>query len=231
MNIPEVKAALWGDNKGSKGHITHVLLDMDGTLVDKYFDDYFWRHLVPQTYAQKHNITFGKASEQLFARYKHHEGTLNWTDIDFWSEELGIDIPALKEQINHLIEAHPHVEEFLKVLRKYKKHVVLATNAHYKTIALKMKKTALGKYFDKVITSLDMGVPKEYEGFWINAQHTLGFDKENTLFIDDTLDVARSAADFGISYVLIKNMASSRETMSNNSELLSFDSFNELLPE
>lgn len=64
------------------------------------------------------------------------------------------------------------------MLIKRKKQVVLTTNAHYKTIAFKMKKTALGKYFDKVITSVDMGVPKEYEGFWINAQQTLGFNKK-----------------------------------------------------
>ena len=28
--------------------IKYVLLDMDGTLLDKYFDDYFWEHLVPE---------------------------------------------------------------------------------------------------------------------------------------------------------------------------------------
>ncbi|MBF0464291.1 MAG: HAD-IA family hydrolase [Nitrospirae bacterium] len=230
MSISDVRAALWGDNKHTHGHITHVLLDMDGTLIDKYFDDYFWKHLVPQTYAERHNISFGSATGQILALYKHHEGTLNWTDIDFWTEQLGIDIPALKEQIHHLVDVHPHVEDFLKELRKHKKHVVLTTNAHYKTIAFKMKKTALGKYFDKVITSLDMGVPKEYEGFWISAQQTLGFNKKDVLFIDDTLEVARSAAHYGIEYVLIKNMASSREITSNNSELRSIDSFDELLP-
>jgi 5'-nucleotidase len=29
--------------------IRYVLLDMDGTLLDKYFDDFFWEHLVPET--------------------------------------------------------------------------------------------------------------------------------------------------------------------------------------
>jgi FMN phosphatase YigB (HAD superfamily) len=28
--------------------IKYVLLDMDGTLLDKYFDDYFWEHLLPE---------------------------------------------------------------------------------------------------------------------------------------------------------------------------------------
>ena len=80
--------------------IEHVLLDMDGTLLDRYFDDYFWEHLVPERYAEKHKITFGKAREELFMRYKAHEGTLNWTDIDFWSKELDLDILALKEAVS-----------------------------------------------------------------------------------------------------------------------------------
>ena len=46
--------------------IKYVLLDMDGTLLDKYFDDYFWEHLVPEKYAEKNYITFGKAKEELF---------------------------------------------------------------------------------------------------------------------------------------------------------------------
>ena len=33
--------------------ITWVLLDMDGTLLDKHFDDYFWETLVPEEYARR----------------------------------------------------------------------------------------------------------------------------------------------------------------------------------
>ncbi|MBF0318436.1 MAG: HAD-IA family hydrolase [Nitrospirae bacterium] len=223
MDAAEIRRALWSE-------ITHVLLDMDGTLVDKYFDDYFWRHLVPEKYAEKHGITFGAAKEELFVKYKAREGTLSWTDIDFWSNELNLDIPALNEQVRHLLEAHPHVEDFLTALRIHKKTVVLATNAHYKTIAFKMKKTELGKYFDKVITSSDMGYPKEDQGFWINAQRAIGFDKQHTMFIDDTLDVAQSAARFGIKYVLIKHMASSRENGEYTGTLPYINDFKELLP-
>src|SRR5512143_1779910 len=119
---------------------------MDGTLLDKYFDDYFWEHLVPEKYAEKHNVTFGRAKDDLMKKYRAHEGTLNWTDLDFWSGELRIDIPALKEQIKHLIEVHPHVEDFLKMARERKKKVFLVTNAHYKSIDLKFRKTLIGDY-------------------------------------------------------------------------------------
>ncbi len=223
MTLEEVRTALWSE-------IKHVLLDMDGTLLDKYFDDFFWGHLVPEQYAEKHKITVEEAKDFLYRKYKHHEGTLNWTDIDFWSDELNLDIPALKEQVRHLIEIHPHVEDFLSLLRKHKKRVILATNAHYKTIALKMRKTELGRYFDQVIASFDMGYPKEDLQFWENAQKYLGFQRETTLFIDDTEDVIETARDFGIKYIVIKDRASSREVNRRESRFLSIENFHELLP-
>ncbi|MCX8031473.1 MAG: HAD-IA family hydrolase [Thermodesulfovibrionales bacterium] len=191
--------------------INHVLLDMDGTLLDKYFDDFFWEHLVPEKYAEKHNITFGKAKEELFKKYKAQERTLNWTDIDFWSNELDLDIPALKEQIKHLIEVHPNVEEFLKKLKSMQKEVYLVTNAHYKVLDIKLKKTNIGKYFDRCITSFEIGYPKELLQFWKEIEKVIQFDKEKTLFIDDTVEILHTARQFGIKYLYLKVRANSKK--------------------
>lgn len=209
--------------------IHFVLLDMDGTLLDKYFDDYFWEHLVPETYAEKHNITFGKAKEELMKKYKIHEGTLNWTDLDFWSKELDLDIPALKEQIKHLIEVHPHVEDFLRMLKRHKKKVFLVTNAHYKSINLKFKKTRIGKYFDAVLTSFDVGYPKESLDFWKEAEKRLGFDKNKTLFIDDTEEILKAAKKYGIKYILYKTRSNSKIKPQKSNEFLHILDFDELL--
>jgi len=224
MNIEEVRKALWED-------VTHVLIDMDGTLLDKYFDDYFWSHLVPERYAEKNNISFGRAKELLFSKYKSQERTLNWTDIDFWSRELDLDIPALKEQIRHLIDVHPYVEEFLSLLRKHKKQVIMATNAHYKTVALKMKKTKIGHYFDKIITSNEIGSPKEHRPFWEKVQKLLGFENDKTMFIDDTEDVLHAARDFGIKYNVFKALASSKEPPGNSNSYVMIHEFRELFPQ
>jgi 5'-nucleotidase len=206
-----------------------VLLDMDGTLLDKYFDDYFWEHLVPEKYAEKNNITFGKAKEKLMEKYKYHEGTLNWTDLDFWSKELDLDIPVLKEQIKHLIEVHPHVEDFLKMLKKHRKKVFLVTNAHYKSIDLKFRKTRIGKYFDSVLSSFDAGHPKENLKFWTIAERRLGFDKNKTLFIDDTEEILKTAKKYGIKYILYKAKSNSKVKPGKSEEFLHLLDFNELL--
>lgn len=202
---------------------------MDGTLLDKYFDDYFWEHLVPEKYAEIHNITFGRAKEELMKKYKVHEGTLNWTDLDFWSNQLNIDIPAMKEQVKHLIEVHPHVENFLRMLGKEKKKVFLVTNAHYKSIDLKFKKTLIGKYFDAVLTSFDAGYPKEDIKFWEAAEKRLGFDKVKTLFIDDTEEILKTAKKFGIKYILYKARANSKVKPGRSNDFMHIIDFDELL--
>ncbi len=209
--------------------ISFVLLDMDGTLLDKYFDDYFWEHLVPEKYADKHGITFGKAREALLAQYRSHEQTLNWTDIDFWSRELGLDILALKEQIRHLIEIHPHVEKFLKLMMSRKKKVYIVTNAHDKVLDLKLRKTEIGKYLTGAITSAEIGFPKERIEFWQKAEATLGFAQEHTLFVDDTLAVLKTAREYGIKYVVYKARGNSKTEPGYAPEFTSVMDFDELM--
>ncbi len=211
------------------GDIRYVLLDMDGTLLDKYFDDYFWEHLLPEKYAEKNHISFGKAKQELLAKYRQHEGTLNWTDIDFWSREVAIDIPALKEQIHHLIEVHPNVEDFLSMLRRHRKKVFLLTNAHYKVLDIKLKKTALGRYFDAAVTSFEVGYAKENVKFWEKVQKQLGFEKERSLFIDDTEAVLKTAKDFGIRYILYKAYASSKAEKGASLHFPAIHDFKELM--
>jgi len=209
--------------------IHYVLLDMDGTLLDLYFDDYFWGHLVPEKYAERHNMTFGAAKDFLYTTYKSHEKTLNWCDIDFWSSELKLDIPALKEQIRHLIEVHPHVVDFLKLMKKQKKKIFLLTNAHYKTVKIKFRKTQIGEYFDDVLCSFNVGHPKEYLEFWQGAQKRLKFDKDHSLFIDDTEDVLVAAKEYGIRYLLFKAHASSKLAPKKTKEFLTIHDFRELM--
>lgn len=212
----------------SRSELRFVLLDMDGTLLDLYFDDYFWGRLLPEKYAAKHGQTVARATDELTARYRHQRGTLNWADVDFWSGELDLDIPALKEQIKHLVAVHPYVEVFLKKLKSYGKKVFLVTDAHYKVLDLKMQQTRLGRYFEACITSFELGHPKEDLRFWQKLQEKLAFDKENTLFIDDTERVLKTARQFGIKYVVYKTKANSQKEPSVSKEFPTISDFREL---
>ncbi len=223
VSVRQIKEALKSQN------ISFVLLDMDGTLLDKYFDDYFWEHLVPEKYAERHGITFGKAKEALLAKYRSHEETLNWTDIDFWSRELGLDILALKEQIRHLIEIHPHVEGFLELMMSRRMKVYIVTNAHDKVLDLKLKQTEIGKYLTGTITSAEIGYPKERTEFWRRAEAELGFSREKTLFVDDTLAVLRTAKQYGIRYVVYKARGNSKAKRGFSPDFATVMDFDELM--
>ena len=209
--------------------IAWVLLDMDGTLLDKHFDDYFWESLVPEQYALRQGLALADARDLVFARYKQQEGTLNWTDIDFWSRELDLDIPALKEGIRHLIEVHPDTEDFLRFLRAQGKQVALVTNAHYKTLSLKMNHVGLLDYFDEVVSSFDLGAPKEDLRFWEILQERLGFEPSQALLVDDNAEALAAARVFGIKYPYFKAKSSSRQEAESHPDFPSIESFHELM--
>jgi len=46
-----------GNNMVNWQDIDTVLLDMDGTLLDLHFDNYFWLHYLPEKYASAQNIS------------------------------------------------------------------------------------------------------------------------------------------------------------------------------
>ena len=205
-----------------------VFLDMDGTLLDLHFDNHFWLSYVPLCYAKKHDITRTQATQHLANLYEKVEGTMQWYCLDYWSNQLGLDIPALKREIEHLIRVHPHVIAFLNQLRQTGKRIVLLTNAHAKSLSLKMDKTQLRGHFDRLITSHDLGSPKEQDDFWQKLQNTESFNPQRTLLVDDSLSVLLSAKRYGIKHIVAVSKPDSKQPAKTVSGFLSIQSFEEL---
>ncbi len=182
--------------------IDTVLLDMDGTLLDLHFDNYFWLEHLPKRYAEIHQVDFATATQRLMENIKQHEGTLQWYCLEFWSKELDVDIRSLKVEIKHKIQIRPHVQEFLTRLRHHHKKCLLVTNAHPQSVSLKLEVTEIDKYLDIIISSHELNHPKEAQEFWQALQAREHFDPTRTLFIDDTARILESAKKFGIRHLL-----------------------------
>ena len=206
-----------------------VILDMDGTLLDKHFDDYFWEVYLPEHYSLLHDMPVDKAAQELLERYRQAENSLQWSDISHWSRELQIDIPELKLRISHLIAVHPHVPDFLAFCRKQGKQLYLVTNAHPQTLDIKLNKADIGVWFDRMICADEVGFAKEEPQFWTRLQEMLGFAPQRSLFADDTEKVLRAADDFGIAWLIHIAKASSRKTVRYAEHYSSIDDFAELM--
>ncbi len=175
-----------------------LMLDMDGTLLDLAFDNYVWRQLVPERYAEKNSMTCDAARDHLFAQYRAVQGDLEWYCLDHWRERLGIDVMQLHHEVDHRIGYLPGAAEFLSAVQKSDRRVLLVTNSHPDTLALKNAVTGLGQYFDGIISSHNYGHAKESQAFWHALQEDVEFDVETTLFVDDSRPVLQSAANYGM---------------------------------
>lgn len=182
--------------------IDSVLLDMDGTLLDLHFDNYFWQTHLPRRYAEARGMAEAAARAQLEARFAEEHGKLNWYCLDFWQRELQLDIVALKREVRHLIGVRPHSVAFLDALVAAGKSVWLVTNAHADSIQLKMEQVSLHPWLDHIISSHDLGVAKESPAFWHALQNRHAFNVERTLFVDDTVSVLQAAQAYGIRHLL-----------------------------
>lgn len=207
-----------------------VLLDMDGTLLDLNFDNHFWLEHVPLRYAEKHGIDIPAAKDALFPRFREVEGTMDWYSVDFWTDSLQMDIAQLKAEVQHLIDVHPYVIKFLDRLRQTGKQTILVTNAHQKSLMLKMDKTQLHNHIDHIICSHDFGIPKEEQAFWDKLKEAHPFENDRTLLCDDSLPVLRSARQYGIKHLLAIYKPDSQRPEKDTEEFEGITYFNDIMP-
>ncbi len=210
--------------------IDTVLLDMDGTLLDLHFDLHFWMEYLPLVFANKHNLTHDDAKDHIYPILRAEEGKLNWYCLDYWQKVFKLDIAKMKEDISHLIQVHPFVLEFLGEAKAHQKRVFLVTNAHRKTLEIKMRVTNLDAYFDEIISSHDYGVPKEEQDFWHKLSDAINLDKGKSVFFDDSLAVLNSAKRYGIGTVVAISKPSSQQDSKPVEGFINIENFAEMVP-
>lgn len=210
--------------------IDTVLLDMDGTLLDLHYDNFFWTKYLPQRCAEILGGDPDRIKEQLIHRMNAEKGSLNWYCLDYWSEQLKVDIVALKREVAHLIAPHPSTKDFLNALSASHCEIWLVTNAHQGSLNLKLEHTDLGQHISKIISSHQLGKPKEDPEFWRLLQHHWYFDPKRSLLVDDTVSVLDAAATFGIRHLLTLRQPDSKQAVREIHAYPAVLSFAEVLP-
>lgn len=210
--------------------IDTVLLDMDGTLLDLYFDNHFWLTHLPLAYGRQYDLSPEQAQQRLSSRFAEEQGQLNWYCVDFWSTELGMDIAGLKQEIAHLIRPRAGAFSFLQAIQDSGRRAWLVTNAHRKSLDLKLAHTPLSDLCERIICSHDFREPKESAAFWPALQQREPFNPKNALFIDDSESVLRAAQHFGIAQLLTIAQPDSQRAARTDLHFPVLHHFDDLLP-
>jgi GMP/IMP 5'-nucleotidase len=190
--------------------IDTVLVDMDGTLLDLAFDNFFWLELLPEHYAAVNGVSVADARTALARRFDAIAGTLSWYCLDHWTRDLEVDIRSLKRRSAHLVRYLPGAREFLASVRARGKHLWIVTNAHRDTVAVKTEQTGIDQLVDRIVSSHDFRAPKESAEFWHGLERRHPFDRGRTLLIEDSLAVLAAALDYGVAHTIAIRRPDSR---------------------
>lgn len=209
--------------------IDQVFLDMDGTLLDLSFDNWFWQDLVPRRYAERHGLDHDESKALLAPKFRAAVGTIDWYCIEYWSRELDLDVGAIKRAAAGEIRYLPGAEDFLVRLRGLGKRLVLVTNAHPQTLAIKDDRVALTRHFDAAYSSHRFDAPKEHPEFWPRLRRAEPFEPTRTLFVDDSLAVLECARGYGIGWLRAVRRPDSRRPATQTGGFAAVDRVLDLL--
>ena len=177
-----------------------LLIDMDGVILDNAYDNDFWQNQIPEVIADNKGIAFDDAKRLAIQIFNYKKNTKDWYDVDYWSNMLDIDIEAQKrsEKSFSRISLYDGVIDTLSVL-KNKTKMILITNAHRKTLNIKLEKYNLTSYFDEMVCAHELNYVKEDIQLWYMLRSKYRLDYEKTLLVEDTINNINVGLSAGIS--------------------------------
>lgn len=177
-----------------------LLIDMDGVILDNAYDNDFWQNQIPEVIADSKGIAFDDAKRLAIQIFNYKKNTKDWYDVDYWSNMLDIDIEAQKrsEKSFSRISLYDGVIDTLSVL-KNKTKMILITNAHRKTLNIKLEKYNLTPYFDEMVCAHELHYVKEDIQLWYMLRSKYRLDYEKTLLVEDTINNINVGLSAGIS--------------------------------
>jgi putative hydrolase of the HAD superfamily len=193
------------------------------------FDTFFWREVVPQRYARLRGMTVPDAQATLAPRFEAKVGTLEWYCLDHWARDLGMDLKTLKREHSEHIRFLPGAQAFLASVRARGKRLVVVTNAHRDTFAVKAERTGIDRLVDSVVCSHDLAAPKESAAFWHALEAHEPFDARRTLLIEDSLTVLAAARAYGLRHTIAIRCPDSQLPPRAIAEFLAVDGVFELV--
>lgn len=210
--------------------VSHVLLDMDGTLLDLAFDNFIWRELIPGLFAQRRGLTLDQAHAELNPQFMAVAHTLPWYDTNLWSRVTGLDVGGLHHEHRHRVTLLDTSVAFLEAVRASGRRLWLVTNAHTDSWTPKLAQTGIAHFFEHIVSSDLLQAAKEEPVFWDRLRARHAFDPARALFADDSRPVLESAQRWGMGQIVAMTHPDSTQPARQFEDFYSVARLGELLP-
>jgi putative hydrolase of the HAD superfamily len=204
-----------------------MLVDMDGVILDNTYDNNFWQNQIPGVISKNKNISFEDAKRLAVQIFNYKKNTKDWYDVDYWSNMLNVDIEAEKRSSISFdrIQLYEGVTETLNKL-KDNFRLILITNAHRKTLNIKLEKYDLSPYFENMICAHELHYVKENIQLWYMLKSRFKLDYTKTLLIEDTINNIKVGLSAGISQAVYLG----DEIYEDSKKILKLSSINDIFP-
>ena len=204
-----------------------MLVDMDGVILDNTYDNNFWQNQIPGVISKNKNISFEDAKRLAVQIFNYKKNTKDWYDVDYWSNMLNVDIEAEKRSSISFDRIQLY-EGVTKTLNKLKDNfrLILITNAHRKTLNIKLEKYDLNPYFEKMICAHELHYVKENIQLWYMLKSRFKLDYTKTLLIEDTINNIKVGLSAGISQAVYLG----DEIYEDSKKILKLSSINDIFP-
>ena len=202
-----------------------MLVDMDGVILDNTYDNNFWQNQIPGVISKNKNISFEDAKRLAVQIFNYKKNTKDWYDVDYWSNMLNVDIEAEKRSSISFdrIQLYEGVTETLNKL-KDNFRLILITNAHRKTLNIKLEKYDLNPYFENMICAHELHYVKENIQLWYMLKSRFELDYTKTLLIEDTMNNIKVGLSAGISQAVYLG----DESYKDSKKILKLSSINDI---
>ncbi|RLE97766.1 MAG: hypothetical protein DRJ63_08690 [Thermoprotei archaeon] len=187
-----------------------ISFDLDGTIIDRKYNDYFWLEVIPRTYAEEKGLKLSEAKRIVYSKYDEiGDSDIRWYLPDFWLKYLGI-----KRDLNELIREafresrpYPYVKPLLYILFKMKIKIILCTNAPRKLATSILNCLSIKSYFRKTYSCVsDYSLVRKTRSFYAKVIKDLKVSASSIVHIGDnfTYDY-KIPVSLGIKAILVKN--------------------------
>ena len=180
---------------------TAILSDLDGVILDLNYDMKFWTDWLPNTLAAETGKSNDEVKADIKCMMRKQEASLNWYDLNYWDELLGIDSLEIIKNQDERCSFLQGSEDALKKISSLSNPKYILSNGDPRLFDFKSESANFLDYFDSHICSMHLGYAKEQKEFWALAGQYLKVNLKNSIFIDDNFKVVNSAVNAGVGQV------------------------------